>query len=127
MQQEAELVLEAVTEFMRYIRLYVRDWEEAYLRFTVSEESSGIAVTYLAGHEAHFVDSDDEHEIEVMSLLSNCLAELQRKLGFKVALLIVRPSNDFKVLYEHRDSSRWEITKLDGRSGIPEGYLRRSW
>ena len=40
---------------------------------------------------------------------------------FCVCLLVVSSDFDYEIKFEQHDKNKWRITKLDGKSGIPEG------
>jgi len=50
-------------------------------------------------------------------------AGLLAEIGKPRAVLLLRAGSDFShdVKFEYDDLDRWKITKLDGRTGIPEG------
>lgn len=127
MDKESEIVVSIAGKFLEFISSSVTEWEEAYLRFIGDSESTGITATFLKGDTAHYIDADDELEFETMSELTDMFQSLQRHFLFKVCLLVLKPSKEYKIKYEQDLNEKWAITKLDGNNGIPAGYLNELW
>jgi hypothetical protein len=127
MDKESEIVINITSMFFGFISSSVSEWEEAYLRFYGDSESTGIIATFLRGDIAHYIDADDEVEFETMSELTEMFQILQGYFPFKVCLLVVKPNQEYKIKYEQSSGEKWSITKLNGNTGIPEGYKNEQW
>lgn len=124
MEKESEIVLEIASRFFNFVTEAEKQWDEAYLRYHGDNDNAGVTSTVRRGDVAHYIDFDDEIEFEVMSEITDLCQQLQKHFPFKVSLLVVRPNQEFKIKYEKSLSSKWEITKLNGNSGIPSVTLR---
>ncbi|WP_228076504.1 hypothetical protein, partial [Vibrio parahaemolyticus] len=127
MDKESEIVVSIASKFLDFISSSVPEWEEAYLRFNGDSGSTGITSTFLKGGTAHYIDADDELEFETMSELTDMFQRLQGHFPFKVCLLVLKTSKEYKIKYEQNLSDKWAITKLDGNTGIPAGYSNDLW
>lgn len=99
-------------------------WERAYWRFVSAEKQYGSNASYSASSAVTLISTLSE------SQLFHNLNDLGRQLWesesdpnrkFCVCLLVVSSDFDYEIKFEQRDKHKWRITKLDGRSGIPEG------
>ena len=46
-------------------------------------------------------------------------AQIKKERG--VFLVAANSDFDYEIKFEYQDMNRWQINKLDGRTGIPEG------
>ncbi len=126
-ESESKMVLEIAKSFSDFVSSSVNQWDEVYLRFKGDNESCGVTSTYLYSGSANYIDADDEMEFEIMSKINDLFQQLQDALSFKVALLCISSNLDFKIEYEQENTEKWEITKLNGGSGIPKDYDSEQW
>ncbi|WP_053057147.1 hypothetical protein [Luteibacter rhizovicinus] len=122
MNEEASaIVVDLARDLIGAARSLDADWKKAYYRFQAEELHQGASASYVsktgvtiigAITSGSFFDSMDDRSSRLMALLG-------KQKG--VFLLSADESFDYKIQFEWDDLRRWEITKMDGRSGIPEG------
>lgn len=121
LQTQSEVVTDLAKVLMTFVRETIPTWRAAYFRayVTPSEE----------GQTASVVDANGVQLIGAVrnAALYNAMAPLCRKLfagvGMEsgVFLLTCLADYSYDLKFERDDLSRWAITKMDGKSGIPEG------
>ena len=115
------VVIELAKEFIELVRSLEPSWARAYYRFRSTGSRYGSNASYLSGSDvsligaiknAPFYESMNKKGASLLNLLT-------KEQG--VFLLSVDSHLDYDIKFEWNDLDRWEITKMNGRSGIPEG------
>ncbi|MCE5278449.1 MAG: hypothetical protein ABFD89_24330 [Bryobacteraceae bacterium] len=122
MNDEASaVVVDLAKNFIELVRSLDASWTKGYYRFRAEESRYGSNASYvgtsgvvLIGAIKHgsFYDSMNEKGAMLLRILG-------KEKG--VFLLSVDSKFDYGIQFEWGDLQRWEITKMNGRSGIPEG------
>lgn len=122
MNNEASaVVVDLAKEFVSLVGSLDSTWTKAYYRFRAEELRYGSNASLVSGsgvillgaiRHGPFYESMNEKGAKL-------LHHLGKKRG--VFLLIVDNKLDYDIKFEWDDLRRWEISKMDGRSGIPEG------
>jgi hypothetical protein len=111
-------------EFMTAMLRIDPDWERAYWRFESSAKEYGSNASYVAASEVSLISALDESDLfDELNALGRELwqAESLGEKRFLVCLLIITADFDYEIKFEWEHADRWWITKLDGKSGLPEG------
>jgi hypothetical protein len=120
-EESSSVVIELAKEFIELVRLAEPKWTKAFYRF----RSEGIR---FGSNGSYVVDSN----VMLISALKNARfydnmnrkgARLLELLGKSqgVFLLTIDAEFNYDIKFEWVDLHRWEITKLNGRTGVPEG------
>lgn len=122
MNDEASaVVIDLAKEFVNLVGSLDPAWTKAYYRFRAEELRYGANASYV-GNSAAVLIGAIKHGSFYESMNEKGL-KLLKHLGKKkgVFLLVVDNNLDYDVKFEWDDLHRWEISKMDGRNGIPEG------
>jgi len=124
--QSTELTIEWAKLLVGEMQSMGALWKKAFLRAEVGgdyQKSNGsfvlqdeIRLSDVRQHRAMFAATQ-----RIAEQLREATANDGRK--FCVALLIVDSEFNYEIQYEYNDSTRWAITKLEGASGVPAGYV----
>ena len=121
-----EITIDAAKCYIDYMEENHSGWEKAFFRFHVNENLEH------GGNGSYIKDSDvflhgslicKEINKTLMARLHG-LWDILKEQGkeFLVCLLVVDSSFNFEVYFEHNDPRKWEISNIDGNSGIPCDY-----
>ncbi|BEP64499.1 hypothetical protein GmRootV213_50530 (plasmid) [Variovorax sp. V213] len=119
-KRDSEIVVELAQTFAGLMLEKFPGWSRAFFRFYIDELQDGASASFERAGEVTLLSAMREGPFY------DRMAELARELHeggviFKVLLLTMHSNLDYRVDYEHKDSDRWRITKLDGATGIPLG------
>ena len=123
-EPSARLVTALAKTLISSLQEHVPGWQRAYIRLEASEDHSRVNGSYVTASGIFIFDVLKLKELftQIRSLgleLRDALAKDGEMLC--VLLLSVDSEFNFNVDYEWKDQTRWEITKLDGASGLPKG------
>ncbi|NTX25748.1 hypothetical protein HT746_01050 [Burkholderia pyrrocinia] len=118
-----------VIEFAKHVIGYMQSafpgWSEVYVRFDApSDVQYGVRASYATAAGIELV-STMQHPglvggvMHMGAQLRDALANDGRK--FRVALFRANSRFSYRMDYEWNDPARWNITKLGGASGRPDG------
>ncbi len=122
----SQIVIESAKAYIDFMGSNHANWEKAFFRFNVNPESDhGGNRSYIVGGNVELLGSLRNREI--CSALTAALYKLWEELdkedkGFLVCLLVIDSDFDYNVFFEHEDKAKWEISQMDGGTGIPNGY-----
>ncbi|MDF3196601.1 hypothetical protein [Pseudomonas sp. 1928-m] len=122
--ETSELVIEFAKTLINAMLSITPDWQRAFFRFEVSENHYGSNGSYTTSNAVRLFDPFKYEEIfDSANKIGNKLRQLTPKDGqqFCVCLLVVDSEFNYEVKYEYQDRYKWQISKLDGGSGIPVG------
>jgi hypothetical protein len=97
-------------------------WEKAYLRFHAAKGVRGASGSYQKLGEVELFDAFEQREI--FKLIHQYGGQLRQLLAPEpdctfVCLLTIDSDLTFGIKYDYDDANKWYISKLDGRTGIP--------
>ncbi|PLC39723.1 hypothetical protein C0Q88_26110 [Ralstonia pickettii] len=120
-----ELVIALATHVIGQMQTTFPGWEEAYVRFhAVSDFQFGVRASYCTHNGVElistlrhgaFIDGVMRLGIQLREALSN------GDNKFCVGLFRANSRFAYRMDYEWNDLAKWNITKLNGASGLPEG------
>jgi len=115
------VIVDLVKNVVQLLQEIQPDWQKAYLRFCYYDFNSIAKGTYVHQGGIDFFSPFQNGEFfnTVMNSGKKLLAAMGKEEG--LFLLIIRSSRDFEIKFEFQDMSLWQINKMDGRTGIPEG------
>jgi hypothetical protein len=118
------LVIALAKEFIAAMQRINPSWERAYWRFVCAYDQYGSNASYIVSSGVTLISAMNESQLfdalnDLGRQLWNSEGDPSRK--FCVCLLVVSSDFDYEIKFEQHDRSKWRITKLDGRTGIPEG------
>jgi hypothetical protein len=115
------IVIDIAKSFTKLMQGIEPKWNKAFLRFSGQDSVCEVKGSYLQGadvvminalkHKNFFHPINDKGE--------ELLISLGKKQG--VFLLILNPNLEYEIKFEYDDLNRWNISKLDGGLGVPEG------
>ncbi len=123
-QKSAELTIELAKTFAAEMRGIGAPWIKAYMRFEAGDEWCGCKGSYTTEDGTTLLDVFKHKELmrrfqELGPQLREALSHNGKK--FCVTLLTIDSEMNYEFLYEYNDTNKWEISKMDGGSGVPEG------
>jgi predicted regulator of Ras-like GTPase activity (Roadblock/LC7/MglB family) len=118
--EASEVVVDLAKEFASLVGSLDSAWTKAYYRFRAEELRYGSNASYVSGPAVTLIGAIKHGPF--YESMNEKGAELLKHLGKKkgVFLLIVDNKLDYDIKFEWDDLHRWEISKMDGRSGIPD-------
>lgn len=117
------LVISLAKELMSAMQRINPGWEHAYWRFVSTDVHFGSNASYSAATEVTLISPFTESQLfEKLNELGRQLWNFERdqRRKFCVCLLVVSSNFDYEIKFEQRDENRWRITKLGGKSGLPD-------
>ncbi|WP_423392069.1 hypothetical protein [Burkholderia sp. LMG 21824] len=124
-ERATELLIELAQHVVEQMRVHFPGWNEAYVRLEAPSDSQfGGRASYRSGTCVELIASTVHKEffagvLRILPDLRNALENNGRK--FCVGLFRVNSHLQYQMDYEWNDPARWNITKLNGRSGLPDG------
>ncbi|WP_394780581.1 hypothetical protein [Undibacterium sp.] len=118
--EEAEIIFEMGIAFIQHMIDTASGWEKAYFRIQIDENHSSSTGIYIVGSEVEFIELPYSFA-HGMEKKATRLAEVFGK-DEMVMLLFVKSNYGAEAFFDYEDMDKWEISKLDGRTGIPEGF-----
>lgn len=123
-QRNAETIVSLAKQFMSAMQRIEPKWERAYWRFNSEADNFGCKASYVAAEGIQIIDVIKERPfIQAMQSLGRLLwTEWENpNKRFCVCLLRIENTFDYDIQFEYEDSSKWQISKLNGGTGLPEG------
>lgn len=118
-EAQSATVVELAKRLIELMREIAPDWQVAYYRYQKGPGETASNGSYVQGTDVTLIGAMRH------GAFYNAMASLSADLlaGKPRAVLLLRASSDFSydVKFDYDDLDRWTITKLDGRTGIPEG------
>ena len=123
-EEASNLVTDLARQAMRMVRATSPDWTDVFIRFNADDSHCGWKGSYVDPSGVHLFDvlqlpSESEHIRRIGSLLRDALSRNGKK--FVVCLVRANSRFQYQIDFEWHDEDKWNITKLGGRSGLPEG------
>jgi len=126
MNEEAtRLVIDLAKQAVETVRATSPDWTEVFIRFNANDAQCGWKGSYVNTAGIHIFDVLRlREESERIRSLGTSLTDELVKDGKRFVVCLVRANSGFQyqIDFEWRDETKWNITKLGGRSGLPEGW-----
>jgi hypothetical protein len=118
-----ELIVELPKTLIRALEGFP-GWRRAFLRFDASDGHHGSAGSYVTEDGVFLFDTKKLKPLfkELNALGSELRSVMQGKLQFCVFILSVNADSSYKIDFEFSNPDRWQITTMNGGTGIPEGY-----
>jgi hypothetical protein len=120
-----ELVIELAQHVVGQMRVNFPEWSEVYVRLEAPSDSQfGARASYRNGTQVELIASTVHKEffagvLRILPGLRDALENNGRK--FCVGLFRANSHLQYQIDYEWDDPTRWNITKLRGASGLPDG------
>jgi len=119
-----EQVVELAKQAIQMVRTISPGWEQVFIRFNANESGHGWKGSYVDQLGVHIFDvlslrNEGQRILAIGSSLRDALARDGR--SFVACLLRANSSFQYQIDFEWNDETKWGITKLDGRSGLPDG------
>ena len=120
-EQQSEIVVEMAKKTIDLLRANARGWHKGYVRFYMDDGETGANGCFAGDGFVDLIGALDHNAFyqEFIALGERLFQALQKTRG--VLLLQVDASFDYEAKFEWKDLAKWRITKLDGRSGLPDG------
>ena len=114
------VVIELAKRFIEFMRNLAPDWTKAFYRFRAEEERYGSNASYAVGSNVFLVAALKQAAFydRMNALGATLLKDLGKSQG--VFLLTIDAEFNYDIKFEWSDLHRWEITKLDGGTGLPK-------
>ena len=123
-EQASQVVVEVAKTLIDAMRKIAPSWTRVFMRLDASDQNIGAKGSYVTDNGVSLLGTlDHEQLFGAMLSLGSKLRQATSNNGkqFVVCLILIDSNFDYEVKFEYDDPKRWEITKLDGASGIPIG------
>ena len=126
MDDEAtELVIALAKHVIGYMQAAFPGWTNVYVRFDAPSDSQyGVRASYTTASSIELVPAT-EHRALVAGIMriGPQLRDALENSGKKFRVCLFRANAQFssRMDYEWSDLTKWNITKLKGASGLPDG------
>lgn len=123
-EEASRLVVELAKQAIGTVRATSPDWIDVFVRFNADDTQCGWKGSYVNPTGVHIFDVLRlSNESERIRSLGSSLRDALTKDGKKFVVCLVRANSNFQyqINFEWHDGAKWNITKLGGRSGLPEG------
>ena len=119
MIERDELVINLARQFLEHLHGAEPEFETAFYRFDAEPGCLGGKASVVSPKGVSLVSSvENAALLETLGATGNALMNcLGKERG--VFLLTVDSNNDYEIQFEWDDPNRWQISKLNGRTGIP--------
>jgi len=119
-----EIIVELPKTLMKALQERFPGWRRAFLRFDASDGHHGSKGSYVTEEGVFLFDKRKLKPLfkELNGLGWELRSAMPDKLRFCVFILSVNADSSYKMDFEFSDSDRWQITKKNGGTGIPEGF-----
>lgn len=120
-----ELVIALAKHVIGYMQTTFPGWSEVYIRFDApSDFQHGVRASYATTSSVQLISTMQHRDfidgiMRIGTQLRDALSNNGRK--FCIGLLRANSKFSYRMDYEWSDPTRWNITKLDGASGLPDG------
>lgn len=124
LDKSSEAVVALAKEYISAVRRIAPTWTRAFWRFESEEFRFGSNASYETPDGVFLVDPMKEGALfKAMNSLGRELweSEADAKKRFSVCLLSANNTFEYEIKFEREDISKWRISKLNGKTGIPEG------
>ncbi len=122
--EASPLIIAQAKELISAMQRISPTWDRAYWRFESSDNHYGSNASYSCASEVTLISTLNESEL--FDRLNNLGRQLWSRetdplRKFCVCLLVVTSDFDYEIKFEQSQKDKWNITMLDGKSGLPEG------
>jgi hypothetical protein len=119
--ESSAVVVDLAKDMIESMRKLDPAWERSFFRFRIEEFRYGSNASYVREADVFLIDPfEDDGFFDRMNEKSRSLfKQLNKKEG--VLLLIANSLFDYEVKFEFEDLDRWQISKLNNGTGMPEG------
>jgi hypothetical protein len=127
-EEETRLIMELARLLISKMQSMGKPWRKAFLRSEIAEDMCTLKGSFILGDAVYLFD---ELQHKAMFSTARAIVPQVREASanggrrFCVALLIVDSDFNYEMKYEYDDANSWEISKLGGRSGVPQGIGTR--
>jgi len=122
-EEASKLVVELAKEAIGMVRVTSPDWTDVFVRFNADDSHCGWKGSYVNPTGVHIFDVLRlSNESERIRNLGSSLRNALTRDGKKFVVCLVRANSNFQyqIDFEWHDETKWNITKLGDRSGLPE-------
>jgi len=114
-------VIELAKTFMTFLNANVPGWRAGYFRAYVTVGENGANASTFNGESVELVSAVGNTQF--FKEARTHAVQVFHDIGVNPGVLLLTCRSDFSydIKFERDDLSRWEITKLDGKTGVPEG------
>jgi hypothetical protein len=114
-----KVVCSLATRFVELMEELNPEWTAAYYRFRSQEVRYGSTASYAVASAVPLIGAVrwEEFYDQMNADSAELFGILQKAQG--VMLLTLSAKLDYEIRFEWDDLRRWEITKLNGRTGLP--------
>lgn len=120
-----ELVIALAKHVITYMQTTFPGWKDVYVRIDAPDDSQfGVRASYVTASGIELVSTMhhrglSDGVLRIGSQLREALSNNERK--FCVGLFRANSLFRYHIDFEWNDASKWNITKLNGASGLPVG------
>ncbi len=115
------ILMDILQSFVSVLGELEPQWQKAYLRVVSSDSSTEVKGSYVHPSGVDIIDVRKCKPFfhSMPDKVEAFLNALEKEEA--LFLIMVHSNLEYDVKFEFSDMSKWKITKMDGRSGIPEG------
>jgi hypothetical protein len=114
-------VIELAKTFMAFMNNAVRNWSVGYFRAYVTVGENGANASVFDGVSVEIVDAVGNSQF--FKTARSQAKQVFTDIGFERGVLLLTCRSDFSydIKFERENLTRWEITKMGGKTGVPDG------
>lgn len=115
------ILMDILQSFISVLKEIDPQWQDGYLRLACCGSSVEVKGSYSYTSGANIIDVLEHKEFfhSVPNKVKALLKAIEKEEA--LFLMVVDSNLKYDVKFEFNDMRKWQITKMDGRSGIPEG------
>ena len=120
-QSPSEIVIELAKTLISFAERTAGSWSKVYYRFACAPGQTKSSASYVGPDRVELISAlGNKDFLDEMGALSGKLFSV---LNESQGVLLLEAATDFSynVHYDFEDLGRWQITKLNGATGIPAG------
>ena len=121
LEKQSEIVIDLAKEFIGTMQATNQKWKRAFFRFQLDSLKLGSIASYESENSTSLIDPFEQNSFyaTMNNFGENLIRLLDKEQG--VFLLTINSDFDYKIDYYFENMERWGISKMNGRTGIPEG------
>ncbi|HTV48319.1 MAG TPA: hypothetical protein VMG59_07740 [Phycisphaerae bacterium] len=120
--ESSEIAINLAQEFIEFMHGLEPEWSSAFFRFSSEPDNYGSSASYVSNTKVTLIESfKNSTFFRNMNKKGRDLLKLLNK-NQGVILLSVSRDQKYKIDFEFDNLNRWKISKLNGGTGVPEGF-----
>ena len=118
-ERETDLIIQLAKLFIDEMHDLQPAFERAFFRFHTEERMYESSASYTTSSDAFIISAvmRDEFFEEMEKISLDLLSEMQKNPA--LILLTIDKDFDYEIQFEYKDMEKWQLSLIDGGTGIP--------